>query len=52
VAGERALSAAREGGEPPRWGAMLGWSALMVVVSLAVAALALPILHWLGYDPR
>ena len=45
------MSAAPRGKEPPRWGAMLGWSALMLGSSLCVAAIALPILHWLGFDP-
>jgi hypothetical protein len=43
------VSAPREG---PRLGPMLGWSALMLAASLAVAAIALPILHWLGFDPK
>lgn len=34
----------------PRWGAMLGWSALMLAVSLLVAAIAVPVLRWLGFD--
>lgn len=42
-----------EGEAPgPRWGAMVGWSVLMLAISLAVAALALPVLHWLGFDPK
>ena len=36
----------------PRFWPMVGWSALMVALSLTVAVLALPILHWLGFDPK
>jgi len=45
------VSAPQDGDGRPRWGAMLGWSALMLLASLTVAAVALPILHWLGFDP-
>lgn len=45
------MSAPEDRKPGPRWGPMLGWSALMLAVSLAVAAIALPILHWLGFDP-
>ena len=36
----------------PTLRAMLGWSAAMMAFSLLVALLALPILHWLGFDPK
>ena len=36
----------------PRLVPMIGWSALMLAASLTVAAIALPILHWLGFDPK
>lgn len=39
-------------GEEPRLRAMLGWSALLLAGSLTVAAVALPVLHWLGFDPK
>ena len=36
----------------PTWGAQLKWSAIMVGLSLLVALVSLPILHWLGFDPK
>lgn len=36
----------------PTWRAQLKWSAIMVGLSLLVALVSLPILHWLGFDPK
>ena len=44
-------SGAKERGTPSLR-ALFGWSAALLAISLLIAVLALPILHWLGFDPK